>query len=207
MSLNRLLTIIKERRSVREFSGAPVKDQDIRTLIEAAGHAPSGGNRQAWKFIILKNDKIKSDMARAVKEKTAEIKQGIENNEFRDMFGEYGKNFLVFNRAPVVIVVLYKTGHSVVKHLLSGIETGAGQNGTELISVSMAMQNLLLAAHAMDLGACCMTGPLIAAGEIKKILDIRPPFEIAALIPVGRYEIPPEPVTRKKLDRIIQVLE
>ena len=209
MYLKELLTIIKERRSIREFTEAKIDDEDIKILIDAARYAPSNSNRQAWKFIILKNDKIKSEIAKAVKGKTEKIKQNIINKEFLDMFGDYTKYFLVFSRAPIVIIVLYKTGLSIVGHVLSGVDEGAGirKVESELISVSMAIQNLLLAAHAMGLGACCMTSPLIAYTEIKKILDIRPPFEIAALIPIGKYEIQPEPVTKKKIDRIIEVVE
>lgn len=209
MYLKELLTIIKERRSIREFTMAGINDEDIRILIDAARYAPSNSNRQAWKFIILKNEKIKFEIAQAVKEKTVKIKQGIENKEFLDMFEDYTKYFLVFSRAPIVIIVLYKTGLSIVDHVLSGLDAGAGVKRveSELISVSMAMQNLLLAAHAMGLGACCMTSPLIAYAEIKKILDIRPPFEIAALIPIGKYEKQPGLVGRKEIDRIIEMME
>jgi nitroreductase len=207
--LKELLKIIKDRRSIREFTKAKINDDDIRILIDAARYAPSNNNRQPWKFIILKNDKIKSEIAKVVKEKTVKLKQGIEDKEFLEMFVNYTKYFLVFSRAPVVIFVLYKTGLSIVDHVLSGVEAGAGVKKveSELISVSMAIQNLLLAAQAMRLGACCMTSPLIAYAEIKKILDIGPPFEIAALIPIGKYEKQPGPVARKKLDRIIEMVE
>ena len=209
MYLKELLKIIKERRSIREFTKAKINDEEIRILIDAARYAPSNSNRQAWKFIILKNDKIKSEIAQAVKEKTVKIKQGIEDKERLEMFGDYAKYFLVFSRAPVVIFVLYKTGLSIVDHVLSGVDAGAGVRKveSELISVSMAIQNLLLAAHALGLGACCMTSPLIAYAEIKKILDTRPPFEIAALIPIGQHEKEPGPVGRKKIDRIIEMVE
>jgi nitroreductase len=69
------------------------------------------------------------------------------------------------------------------------------------------VQNLLLAAHAMGLGACCMTSPLIAYVEIKKILDIRSPFEIAALIPIGEYKEKPEATGRKEVNKIIEIVE
>ncbi|UCH93105.1 MAG: nitroreductase family protein [Candidatus Aminicenantes bacterium] len=209
MYLKELLKIIKERRSIREFTKAKINDEEITILIDAARYAPSNSNRQAWKFIILKSDRIKSEIAEAVKEKTVKIKQGIEDKEFLDMFGDYTKYFLVFSRAPIVIIVLYKTGLSIVDHVLPGVDAGAGirKVESELISVSMAMQNLLLAAHAMGLGACCMTSPLVAYAEIKRILDIRPPFEIAALIPIGKYEKQPEPVSRKRVDRIIEIVE
>jgi nitroreductase len=206
--LNELLRIIKERRSIREFTKDGIDNEDIRILIDAARYAPSNSNRQPWKFIVLKNNNIKSEILEAVKKKTEKIRQAIEDKDLEDMFVNYSEYFLVFSGAPVVIAVLYKTGLSIAGHVLSGADTGSGQGEieSELVSVSMAMQNLLLAAHAMGLGACCMTSPLVARAEIKKILDIRPPFEIAALIPLGKYEQEPRPPGRKKIDRIIEVV-
>ncbi|MCK5057576.1 MAG: nitroreductase family protein [Candidatus Aminicenantes bacterium] len=208
MFLEELLKTIKERRSVREFTPEKIDDEAIRTLIDAAGHAPSNTNRQAWKFIILKNDKIKARIAIAVKKKIEKVKENIEDDALRDLFVNYTKYLLFFEQAPVVIFALYKTALPFVDHVYAraGLKTRDKRDHSELISVSMAVQNLLLTAHAMGLGACCMTSPLIAVAEIKKILDIRIPFEIAALIPIGKYEKEPEPVGRKKIDKIIEIV-
>ena len=208
MHLEELLKIIKERRSIRDFTKEKIGEEEIKVLIDAARYAPNNTNRQAWKFIILRNDKIKSEIAAAVKEKIEKVKENIEEKELQDMFINYSKYFLLFSQAPVVIFALYKTALSIVDRVLSKTGIKAVEKvEPELISVSMAVQNLLLTAHVMGLGACCMTSPLIAYTEIKKILDIRPPFEIAALIPIGKYEKEPEPVRRKKVDRIIEIVE
>ena len=53
-----VLEAIKERRSIRYFTG-PVPDEIIKKIIEAGTWAPSACNRQAWKFIIINNQKIK----------------------------------------------------------------------------------------------------------------------------------------------------
>lgn len=71
----------------------------------------------------------------------------------------------------------------------------------------MAIQNIQLAAHALGLGSCCMTGPLIAATELKTILDIRPPFELAALIPVGRFDQAVPQPARKDAGAISEIIE
>jgi nitroreductase len=70
----------------------------------------------------------------------------------------------------------------------------------------MAIQNLLLAAHALGLGACCTTAPLVAAGEIRGILKIPPAWVIAALLPVGRpaKEVPAR--FRKSIEQILEVM-
>jgi coenzyme F420-0:L-glutamate ligase/coenzyme F420-1:gamma-L-glutamate ligase len=70
-----------------------------------------------------------------------------------------------------------------------------------LIGTSMAMQNLLLAAHAAGLGASGMTGPLVAADGIREILQIPPAWHIAALVPIGYPAEEPVP-ERKSVDHV-----
>jgi nitroreductase len=51
------LEAIHSRRSIRAFSEAPVSDEDMKTIIEAAAAAPTGGNAQMWAFISVRNPK------------------------------------------------------------------------------------------------------------------------------------------------------
>ncbi|MBF0107076.1 MAG: nitroreductase family protein [Deltaproteobacteria bacterium] len=72
-----------------------------------------------------------------------------------------------------------------------------------VMSVSMAVENLMLYAHARGWGTSCMTGPLVAADEIKKILKIPSSWNIAAVVPVGHPgEIPP-PTPRRPVQQVI----
>ncbi|NVM02151.1 MAG: nitroreductase family protein [Candidatus Helarchaeota archaeon] len=80
-----ILDLIKSRRSCRKFKQDSVPDEDIMGVLEAAKWAPSGGNSQPWKFIIIKN-----------KETMEKIVELIPYREFQ--------NFL--RLAPVLIVVL-----------------------------------------------------------------------------------------------------
>ena len=52
------LEIIKTRRSVRSFRDEPIQDSDALKILDAARLAPSGGNRQRWKFIYVKDKQI-----------------------------------------------------------------------------------------------------------------------------------------------------
>ncbi len=209
MNINDLLKIIKGRRSIREFTNEKISNKDIKLLIDAARHAPNNTNRQAWKFMILKSDRIKKKIAEAAREKMEKIKASIQDEEFAEIFSDYLEYFLFFSQAPIVILPLYKTMPLVLEHMVSRIDkdTASKLPNPELLSVSMAIQNLLLAAHTMGLGACCMTSPLIASDEIKKILDIRQPFEIAALIPIGKYGTTPKAPGRKEINKIIEIVE
>lgn len=50
-----LLNAIYTRRSVRQYTTDPIADQQLQELVEAAARAPSGGNRQPWVFVIVRD--------------------------------------------------------------------------------------------------------------------------------------------------------
>jgi len=54
-----LLGLARGRRSVRSFRADPVPEEDIRYVIDVARHAPSGANRQPWRFIIVRDRGLK----------------------------------------------------------------------------------------------------------------------------------------------------
>jgi nitroreductase len=54
--------VIRTRRSVRSFKEDPIPKESLDKVLEAARIAPSGGNRQPWKFILVKDDKLKQKM-------------------------------------------------------------------------------------------------------------------------------------------------
>jgi len=58
-----ILGIIKERRSVREFTDRDLDNETLKEILEAGRWAPSGLNNQPWRFVIVKNDKIKNNLA------------------------------------------------------------------------------------------------------------------------------------------------
>lgn len=60
-----LMDVIYKRRSARSFLSDPIPDEVLRDLIEAARHAPSGGNGQNWCFGIVKEEKTKLELAKA----------------------------------------------------------------------------------------------------------------------------------------------
>ena len=51
------LSIIHQRRSIRQFQSTPVDDALIHTILEAANQAPSAYNQQSWRFIVIRGEK------------------------------------------------------------------------------------------------------------------------------------------------------
>lgn len=51
-----MLDLIKQRRSIRRYTPAPVSDSDVQTLLQAAMAAPSASNRQPWEFVVVRDE-------------------------------------------------------------------------------------------------------------------------------------------------------
>ena len=54
-----LFDAIHSQRAIRHFSAQPVSDEAIATILNAAIHAPSGGNRQPWRFVVIRDADLK----------------------------------------------------------------------------------------------------------------------------------------------------
>ena len=59
-----VLEAIKERRSVRKYEPRAVPEEKLTQVLEAGRWAPSAGNSQPWKFIVVRDEKVKSELAR-----------------------------------------------------------------------------------------------------------------------------------------------
>ena len=70
--------VVKNRRSVRAFKPAPVPEEDIRKIIDAARMAPTSGNQQPWKFLVISD---KDKIAALKKEKLKEIEVYFRESE------------------------------------------------------------------------------------------------------------------------------
>lgn len=164
------------RRSVPKLTDeTPPRDQ-IEKLLEAAVRAPTHHLTQPWRFVVLTGV--------ALDEFGAAWAAGTELAG-KDASGIAAKA----HRAPVVIAVIATPhlNHPKVIEMEEHYATG------------MAMQNILLAAHDMGLGAMIRTGPAAEMDEVRDLLGVGPDETIAGLIYLG-YGAPGDserPMTRR----------
>jgi nitroreductase len=162
---------IKGRRSVRAFTSKPVSDEDVMTLLDAARQAPSAGNLQPWEFIVVRD---------------AEIKKGLAQAALNQTFIE---------EASVVIVVCADESRS---------SRGYGSRGSTLYCIqdtAAAVQNMHLAAHALELSTCWVGA--FEEAEARKLLDTPPNVRPVAIIPVGYPAEKPKLRPRRLLAEIV----
>ena len=182
-----VLEAMKTRRSIRRYKTDPVDDKTVETVLEAARWAPSWANTQCWRFIVVRDNRVKAELADAL----IKIERG---------------DTLVDNRAtkatrsaPVVIVACAQLGKS-------GFSKG-GKPVTDkgdwwyMYDVALAMQNLALAAHSLGLGT--VTIGAMDAKKIASILEVPEGFCVVSMTPLGYYETEPKARPRKELPEIM----
>jgi nitroreductase len=201
--------LMRSRRSIRSFKKDALSRERVEELIEIAITAPSASNKQPWRFFVTDDRALIDAMADAVRDATERIAAHIPEESI-GTFRNYGDYFVRFRAAPVVIVTVFR--ELLVLSNLVDDELGSDDRAqirqmefnSGLASTAMAMQNLLLYAHALELGASCMTGPMIAMDRIKTLMGIPNSWCIAGVIPVGYPDEQPTPPTRKSVDAVIR---
>jgi nitroreductase len=167
---------IMTRRSVPKVTDQVPSKEAIEKLLEAGVRAPTHHLTQPWRFLVL--------TGAALDDFGAAWQAGTERGG-KDGSGIAAKA----HRAPVILAVI-ATPH--LNHP-KAIEM------EEHYATGMAMQNILLAAHDLGLGAMIRTGPAAEMDEVRAALGVEPDERIAGLIYLG-YPAPGDsdrPMTRR----------
>lgn len=195
-----LLELLRSRRSVRRFQERPVDRSDILRLLEAARWAPSNHNRQPWRFLVCEDRARITALAEAVGrdlgDKAKTLPSALANHG-----GELVRYATLFGSAPVVLVVQHQQPASLAAGLLEGVPNPTLASG-EPLSTAMAVQNILLAAHALGLGACVLTGPLLTPKPLAAALNLSGGCDLTCLVAIGYPAEYPPPPRRKSLEQI-----
>jgi len=208
-----LFESIQGRASIRRYQTTPVPDADIRKIIDAGTRAPNANNTQPWSFIVIKDRRLLGRMADAVRDMIDAMIPFAEDEKQAQRLAAYkGNYYTFFERAPVVIAVFLESYDAGTDKLLArmGHEPEAVRRLRPLPglqSVAAAVQNMLLAIHALGYGSCWMTGPLVAQEAFEKLLGFGQEKSIVALLPVGVPDgHPAARTTRKPLEEIVTVI-
>ncbi len=171
------LEAIKTRRSIREYKATPVDDKTLELVLEAARWAPSWANTQCRRLVVVRDEKIKSEIAGTLSA-TNKVSEAI-------------------RQAPVLIVACAELGKSGFYHG----EVATDKGDWYMFDVALAMQNLVLAAHSLGLGTV-HTG-LFDAKQAESILGVPEGFCVVEMTPLGYPEGEATVRPRKELSEIV----
>jgi len=206
-----ILDVISTRKSIRRYKPDPIPDEILFKVLEAARWAPTGENYQPWRFIVIKNQETKNKIGNLAKlgsgsrmtawyclgemqRRFEEIKDPEKRAEvLRFMYSGEVSEFA--KQAPVVIAVI-----------------GTLMEGSVDVpyDLSACIENMLLEAHSLGLGACWVHGPVAStrdALKFKKILKIPTgmgEYKVLAYVALGwPAEARRHPRPKKPLEELI----
>jgi len=190
---------LRTRRSIRRFKPDPVADSVIQNILTTATFAPSAHNRQPWRFCVLTDLSVKTNLADAMAiefERDLE-KDGLPQAEIQKLISRSRERIIT---APVVILL------SVDMSDMDVYPDEKRSNAEYLMavqSVANAGTQMLLAAHAEGLGGVWVCSPLFVQATIQNILELPRTWEPQAMFFIGHPQDVPEVRERKPLDIIV----
>ena len=177
-----LFEIMQTMRAMRRLKPDPVPDALIRKILEAGVCAPNGGNTQRWRFLVIKDTKIKQQVQVFYKRAFDEV---------------IGPRYLTSSPPPGVTKERYLRQHAAVQYLTDHFheapvwivacldEGQVSPTRWSGASIYPAVQNMLLAARALGLGATLTTRHLLYEKETEAALGLPPGVHSYAILPIG----------------------
>lgn len=137
--MNETIKTILARKSTRSYKEEQLPDSDLELLINAAIHAPTGGNSQSWKFTVVQNREKLGELNRLVKESFTHLI--VDENTYRSKrtgkIAAQQETYNFYYHAPTLIIVSNDRTYS-----------------NAMADCSVAMENILLAATSLGLASC-----------------------------------------------------
>lgn len=197
-----VLDAIATTRAIRRFTDEAVSEEDLAELLFAATRAPSGSNRQTFRFLVLRDGarartakRLIGDEARRLwsAKRSAdgyERGSGAEPTSPKARTARAMDRFVErFEEIPVVVLGCFE------RYREPGISEGA--------SIFPACQNLLLAARALGLGGVLTLWHQPVEDRLREVLDVPEHVAIHATVPIGHPEGRHGPVRRRPLGELV----
>ncbi len=187
-----LLEALATTRAIRRYAADPVPEADLARILWYAGRAPSGSNRQPFRFLVLR-DGPRATIARGLLGesfragwRTKREQDGYRPSRFADSMQRFVDDF---EQVPVVV--------------LACLERYRDPNPYEGASVYPACQNLLLAARALGYGGALTMWHLAVESELRDVLGIPDHVALSACITLGVPEGRHGPLRRKPVAEVV----
>jgi len=184
--------VVVKRRSVRKFKKDAIPEESLGKVLDAGRWAPSAGNCQPWRFLVVTDSEIKAKIASNCTNFSKEHWKRFSPARAKYLAargGSWDKSYM--RGVPILVVLFYRLQENLSRELVLG-------------SVWMAVENMLLAATDEGLGSCVYT--FLNRNEenkLKHILKTGQRDRIACIVQLGYTETEPIPPCRKQLSEIV----
>jgi nitroreductase len=197
-----LFEIISTTRAMRRLKPDPIPDALVRKILEAGVSAASGGNRQHWHFLVIKDRGIKEKVQQYYKRALDEYV----GPRYRDSTPPPGVTREQYDRQHAAVAYLTEHFHEAPVWIVACLDEGqATPSRSSGASIYPAVQNMILAVRALGLGTTLTTRHLRYEKEVEAALGLPPGVHSYAILPVGYPMGRFGPVRRAPLSDIVHL--
>src|SRR5215510_6812160 len=174
--------VVTTQRAMRRLKPDAIADDVLSRIMDAAICAPSGGNRQNWSFVVVRDRAKRARLGDLYREAWGELmkvpyyagaaKEPADSRAGR-MLASARHLAEHLGEAPVIVLACV------------ALDPGTKASLTTGASIYPAVQNIMLAARALGIGSCITTIHRFRDTQVKELLGIPAQVETAALIPLG----------------------
>ncbi|MBU5478083.1 nitroreductase family protein [Eubacterium sp. MSJ-13] len=195
---SRLCDSIYQRRSIRKYKKDEISGKVLEKILDAARVAPSGKNRQPWKFLVYGGDEKKEILAMMRKGIKRELKEPLFKDSKR-LLPDADNTLRIMMTAPIVIFVLNTNGVSPMETIdMDGRFTEI----CDSLSIGAAIENMLLRAQQLGVGSLWIGNTCFAYEELMDYIDEA--GQLIGAVALGYADEKPEARPRKKLEDIVE---
>ena len=186
----KVIDVIRRRRSIRKFKKKEVRAEAIKVVLDAGRWAPTAGNRQPLRFLVLSNEEEREIAARLYVEAYKKEAEDLLNREDADKY--YKNPFEVKKKILNMLDLLKKQLKDPPFIILICADTRISRS--YIFEAGLAAQNIMLSAWELNLGSCCIEIATTLLSEyfdkktLKRVYNIPDEVEVVAMIPIGRIE-------------------
>ena len=186
--------VILARRSVRAYKKKQVPEELVRRIIECGRYAPSAGNCQPWRFVVIQDPKMIAEMEADGQKILSLFAKVIDydNHPWRKYHTNLLQRFRQNKFHPFPMAMVKSSSEGTFKMFWGAptvilIFRDKRGIGTPLIDLGICGQNMVIAAHSMGLGTCWVgvVTALQAFPKWKKRFNIRYPWKLEQGLIVG----------------------
>jgi nitroreductase len=195
-----LFEIIGTTRAMRRLKPDPVPEELVQKILRAGVCAANGGNTQRWRFLVIKDQEIKKRVQVWYKRALDEVV----GPRYRNSAPPPGVTREQYDRQHAAVEYLTHHFHEAPVWIVACLDEGtATPTRSSGASIYPAVQNMLLAARALGLGATLTTRHLLYEKESEAALGLPPGVHSYAIIPIGYPMGRFGPVGRGPLSEIV----
>jgi len=176
-----LFEIMESCRAMRRLKPDPVPDELIARILRAGIYAPNGGNNQKWRFLVVKDPKIKKAVQTWYKKAFDEVI----GPRYLSSAPPPGSNKEKYLRQHAAVEYLTDHFHEAPVWIVACLEDGSTPNRMAGSSIYPAVQNMLLATRALGLGTTLTTRHTGYGKEVDAIFGLPSGVHSYAILPIG----------------------